>query len=211
MRPFIFPNGVQGLIHAGFLDQFRVSKDAVVNSVQSSTHVIFTGHSLGGAVASICSLYIKALFPNKRVECVTFGSPRVGNISFVEEFDRLVDHSDRIVNGNDPIGSIRSIFSLTRYKHVKGMIYISNSSTWTSWVPKLFGNPRDHTAMQYRLSLQNPSSIQWREMDYKKAFWGAMIALGLLLIVLYYFYYSRGKKPEGPNGSHVNVKQSTHR
>ena len=97
-------------VHKGFYDQFNSIKAKLtldINKYMNDTtikepKIIVTGHSLGGALATIaaCKYSYDYEFP---IKCVTFGSPRVGNSLFVEYFNNKVDLSLRYVNDNDPI------------------------------------------------------------------------------------------------------------
>lgn len=67
-----------------------------------------TGHSLGGALATLCALEVAASGrAGLSVSLVNFGSPRVGNTAFCELYNRLVPDSVRVVNGADavPLGA----------------------------------------------------------------------------------------------------------
>eukprot|EP00792_Barthelona_sp_PAP020_P013824 TRINITY_DN9354_c0_g1_i1.p1 TRINITY_DN9354_c0_g1~~TRINITY_DN9354_c0_g1_i1.p1 ORF type:complete len:495 (-),score=87.61 TRINITY_DN9354_c0_g1_i1:18-1502(-) len=86
--------------------------------------IILTGHSLGGALAALCSLHLSILFQEvfhiepKKVSDVdfpernplipsivlyTFGCPRVGNSSFCRNLQKNLQISYRICNKNDLI------------------------------------------------------------------------------------------------------------
>ena len=41
--------------------------------------VVFTGHSLGGALANLFAINFRQKYPGKEVKLYTFGQPRVGN------------------------------------------------------------------------------------------------------------------------------------
>lgn len=64
---------------------------------------IMTGHSLGGAFATIAALHLshENIFPADKLSLYTFGSPRVGNIDFAQEVFENVKQSYRIVHHND--------------------------------------------------------------------------------------------------------------
>jgi hypothetical protein len=87
----------------------------------NSTHpipcIIFTGHSLGGALATLSSLYFKCKYPEADISCITFGSPRAGSNQFTKLFNDNIDNSYRFVNDNDPVPCVPSAW---RFKHVKG-------------------------------------------------------------------------------------------
>ena len=64
-----------------------------------------TGHSLGGAMASLASTQIvqDGIAPAKLVVMYTFGMPRVGNYKYALEHDKLVRNSWRVVQYGDPV------------------------------------------------------------------------------------------------------------
>jgi predicted lipase len=90
-------------VHTGFNKAYEaISKDiAGWIHTKSKKKIIIAGHSLGGALATLCAYDISKNMPNKAITCVTFGSPRVGNNVFKEEFDRNIYESYRVVNGVD--------------------------------------------------------------------------------------------------------------
>lgn len=124
-------------IHAGFNNQFNAVRDELDSNIENfinnhfinnsnnsnnkdtiiEPEIIFTGHSLGGALATIGSLYYKYKYPEITVSCITFGSPRVGSKQFVDIFNNKIDNSYRFVNDNDPVPCIPTAW---RFMHVKG-------------------------------------------------------------------------------------------
>lgn len=91
-----------GRVHSGFWNYFHDKHKPVVDELlrqRGDGPVLFTGHSLGGALATLAaSLYA----PNRRVGCITFGAPRVGDDKFAKRFNETVDYSLRMVNAKDP-------------------------------------------------------------------------------------------------------------
>ncbi|EAS02396.1 lipase family protein (macronuclear) [Tetrahymena thermophila SB210] len=66
--------------------------------------IIITGHSLGGALATLQAVDIKTQYPDYSIELVTFGSPRVGNQKFSDYANNLLkNNSVRITNKKDVI------------------------------------------------------------------------------------------------------------
>ena len=86
-------------------------------------HVIFSGHSLGGALATIAAVQFAKQYPDIVVSCVTFGSPRVGNTTFVSMFDQCCTGSYRFVNEDDPVPMGPTPI---RFRHVKGGRWIDD-------------------------------------------------------------------------------------
>lgn len=118
-------------VHNGFLKAYNSIRMAIHSEIskyvvnkQEISKIICTGHSLFGAIASICALDC-ALQYDTPVHCVTFGSPRVGGKSFVELFDNSVDVSYRCVRHKDPISYTPLPI---RFKHVRGGIHFGNDA-----------------------------------------------------------------------------------
>lgn len=65
--------------------------------------VAVTGHSLGGAIASIAAykLVSDGVVPSDKLSIYTYGSPRVGNKFYAEHFDKTVNNSWRVVHYKD--------------------------------------------------------------------------------------------------------------
>jgi hypothetical protein len=102
-------------VHTGFHRQFtQIVQDleAYLEMESSNKTIVFCGHSLGGAIATLASVY----FANKYwVHCYTFGSPRVGNMEFCKLFESSVTDHMRVVTSNDPVPMIPISF---RFNHV---------------------------------------------------------------------------------------------
>jgi Lipase (class 3) len=112
-----------GLIHAGFSKQFRSIEPKLSNIMSACTAntIICTGHSLGGALATIAAAVYGG--GQKRVVCHTFGSPRVGNHEFADYFKSRVDENARVFNKRDPVAAIPMSF---RFQHVDCAISINS-------------------------------------------------------------------------------------
>lgn len=76
------PEVPDALVHNGFQMAYQSIKDQLPTSLSASgATLIFTGHSLGAAVASLAAAEQRA----SRPLLLTFGSPRVGNQAFIEQ------------------------------------------------------------------------------------------------------------------------------
>ena len=135
-------------VHRGFALAYRpmrpLLRKAVQRLLQQSKYerIIVTGHSLGGALATLCAFDLARLCnasakthhqasrSAKAAEiCLfTFGSPRVGNGTFVKEFDGLVGRSFRFVNDRDivPTGP----YTVMGFRHVSKLVSLSESGLW---------------------------------------------------------------------------------
>jgi hypothetical protein len=69
--------------------------------------LVTTGHSLGGAMASVFSyLWANKHKPRIKIICITFGSPRVMNGHLIEKFNKLIHDKNimytRYISNGDP-------------------------------------------------------------------------------------------------------------
>lgn len=114
-------------VHQGFYLQFQAVKydlDQHIKNllqIKPEKELIFGGHSLGGALATLASVYFSSKYPSSRITCFTLGSPRVGDSKFTQLFNQRISHSYRYVNDNDPVPCVPTVW---RFEHVKGLIWL---------------------------------------------------------------------------------------
>lgn len=81
--------GATGMVHSGFYSIYKsiqISIHSKLKKYESKTDVlVITGHSLGGALATLCAYG----YAHKNPFVYTFGSPRVGNPDFSNAFNSL--------------------------------------------------------------------------------------------------------------------------
>ena len=113
--------------HAGFVELYLSLRPLVLDAAMraharaTSTPTIYvTGHSLGGALATIFAADVAANHPQLRSRmCVySFGSPRVGDEAFARHFDACVPRSFRCRNKLDLVPRLPLWSPAFRYKHV---------------------------------------------------------------------------------------------
>jgi predicted lipase len=108
-------------VHHGFIEAYNSVREAMFKVAQETPHkqIICTGHSLGGALATLCALDVKYNLPAKVVSTYTFGSPKVGNEAFAKFYDKYVPQTYRIVNGVDLVPTLPPDIPLVvNYEHV---------------------------------------------------------------------------------------------
>lgn len=153
-RVQLFPDNPSILVHSGFCKQLRAIETQMLMEIEQLTSMIdvvhFSGHSLGGAVATLAAgAAAAAASATVKVICHTIGSPRVGNKAFIKWWSTRVAESARIQNFKDPI----PLFPVNGfYTHVHGAIEINETGavTITGDVP-----------WYYRF-LRLPFEIYWR-------------------------------------------------
>jgi hypothetical protein len=101
--------------------------------------VIVTGHSLGGAVASLIIYeavnrnYISPEY-NEPV-LITLGQPRTGNEQFVIDFNSKIKNYFRVVRDGDIVASIPYLLINNPYKHLGGLILVNKEMTSMNYCP----------------------------------------------------------------------------
>ncbi|KAJ8502579.1 hypothetical protein ONZ45_g11632 [Pleurotus djamor] len=90
--------------------------------------IITVGHSLGGALATLDSLYFKLNLPSDiEIKTITFGAPRFGNEAFVKFFESKLPQFKRINHGRDVVPIVPGRF--LGYMHLKGEIHVMRNGT----------------------------------------------------------------------------------
>jgi triacylglycerol lipase len=112
--------------HEGFVSEYMLFRDRVIEYVSQhpDKEVYVTGHSLGGALATLASFDIASTL-DREVNSITFGAPRVGMEEFRNAFDNLPITMYRFVVANDPVPRVPGM--LITYEHVGELIQISKS------------------------------------------------------------------------------------
>lgn len=94
-------------LHKGFAAGWREIRNVTTAAMKAAREqnpnfrLVVTGHSLGGAVATIATARLRTEgFP---VEAYTFGSPRVGNAAFVNWFAEQDGIQRRVTHEDDPV------------------------------------------------------------------------------------------------------------
>ena len=112
-------------VHSGFMQQYDdISSDLQITLDKPEVKgkpLFITGHSLGGAVATIAARRLDA--ERQLAACYTFGSPRVGTESWVDQIKTPIY---RIVNSADPVPTVpfsgTTIFFLAKTLRAVGRI-----------------------------------------------------------------------------------------
>lgn len=91
-------------------------------------HLLQIGHSLGGALALLDTVFFAQNIPNKQLKLVAYGLPRVGNPAFASYLSGLSQVSLTHINNNhDVVPIVPGRF--LGYAHPVGEIHITDDST----------------------------------------------------------------------------------
>lgn len=161
-------------IHMGFVVEANKVWDRILQFVYSHAckhyhKLIFTGHSLGGAIALLMAARMAHTCPILFSECFTFGAPCIGGVSWAHWFSlqKNLTHI-RFDHNNDIVPKLKSL-QLMGYRHVGTRMYITHAHnlisrelTWkerlSDWLwghvkaitkLKWFDSVRDHKMESY--------------------------------------------------------------
>lgn len=128
-------------VHMGFFKAWQSAKEVVIPEVMKlrrkhpSKPIHLVGHSLGGAVACLAGLELKASLGLDNVVVTTFGEPRLGNDGLVDFVNRVFDLNGaadleartyrRMTHTNDPVPLLPP--GEWGYKSHAGEIHITKS------------------------------------------------------------------------------------
>lgn len=115
-------------IHKGFAVAYAAVGPRLLSRIkklqgEKKRPVFLTGHSLGGALATICSidLFLRLGLSRKDIFVSTFGAPKVGNRQFWNVYDETVPIHWRIVVGPDVVAMLPKV----GYAHVGKKVLIT--------------------------------------------------------------------------------------
>lgn len=143
-----------GRVHSGFKQEADDLWPLLEKELEANTkNLWFTGHSLGGAMATICAgRCLLSKIKSSPVQIQTFGSPRVGNKRYINH--AKVDYI-RWVNNNDIV--TRSPPFWIGYRHTGQESYLDsagkikklniiqrNQDRWKGFVAGLWNKEIDH-------------------------------------------------------------------
>ncbi|KAM4066472.1 lipase (class 3) domain-containing protein [Hirsutella rhossiliensis] len=115
-------------VHSGFANAWSDISNAAGNAVAAASRsnpgfrIIATGHSLGGAVATIATAHLERR--GFVVDCYTYGSPRVGNEQFVGFMGRQRGRHWRVTHLDDPVPRLPPMSM--GYRHVSPEYWLAN-------------------------------------------------------------------------------------
>ena len=151
------------LVHKGFLSVWNSVSELVFDVVEkykqeSDSVILVTGHSLGGATATLASYALAKHYENINFALWTYGSPYCGNTAFATLHAALVKGSFRVVNENDAVATTSFTFDNCHVgKQVTlgingGMITIDPPYFEKWWAPTrwLWNSALAHAMIKYK-------------------------------------------------------------
>ncbi|KAL9683060.1 hypothetical protein QQ045_014874 [Rhodiola kirilowii] len=104
-----YPGMPNAMVHHGFYFAYHntTMRLGILNAIKTAKEIygemkiIVTGHSMGGAMASLCGLDLAVNHDANEVQVITFGQPRIGNAAFASYYSQLVPNMIRVTNNHD--------------------------------------------------------------------------------------------------------------
>ncbi|KAJ7664496.1 Alpha/Beta hydrolase protein [Mycena polygramma] len=130
-------------VHRGFLKAHDDVEKGVLAIVTTQLalfprfRVVVTGHSLGGAIASLSAPLLKAALPSATVALYTFGQPRVGNAEYASWVENTLGQENiyRTVHTRDGVPTM--VPRVFKYRHF--------ATEYWQFKDPLSGTPREDT------------------------------------------------------------------
>jgi predicted lipase len=157
-----YPTTGYGKIHDGFLDLYQSLAQQVQEAAKTFNPTLpcyVTGHSLGGALATLAALDLALKFPKlrSRIQLYTYASPRVGNRDFATKHSQLLPNCYRVVNLADTV-------PLTPPFEVYGSQYSHIGQMWS-----FLANTGD-IIRNHRISTYQTAVMQAIETDKRRSY-----------------------------------------
>lgn len=181
----------QPAVHSGFNSYVdTVLRSAVVDAKGAwkgvfreaasnpDAYLVLTGHSLGGAAATLLGERLVSLgFPKERLQVVTFGAPAIGNAAFADTYGESISLL-RITNAKDPVpGGLQTFFGgykqfgeqhkyelstkISSMQHAMAMYFDYSVSEYYRERDKQVGLSRLQPALDKKLTSGKPVVALW--------------------------------------------------
>ena len=131
------------MVHKGFYEIYKNIKDEIErrNIQFNNDTIVFSGHSLGSAIAILLALHYKNKLKTQNVVAVTLAGPRVGNQGFTQLVKNSRINIYRLVNSSDiipqvPVGIIPNLKNHELpyiYYHVGKLYQFTNNWGSLNW------------------------------------------------------------------------------
>mmetsp|Transcript_14647 Transcript_14647/g.23869 ORF Transcript_14647/g.23869 Transcript_14647/m.23869 type:complete len:348 (+) Transcript_14647:483-1526(+) len=92
-------------VHRGFYLSFKYFEPQILDFLQNmgtpAPKIVVTGHSLGGAIATVCAFTLMHVHGYEIERVVTFGEPRDGDTNFASIYDTTIPNHWRVTHAKD--------------------------------------------------------------------------------------------------------------
>lgn len=175
-------------VHNGFNTGYNLVKSLVISHIQAlkalhrDAKIYITGHSLGGALATLAAPDVKENF-GAIAAFITFGEPRVGNSQFASWFGSVIN-SERVVHYGDIVphvppqanGFLHEGTEIWYDKAMQTYKSCSGDSTGCSnSLPATSLNTGDHSMDIYITLKVGSANTWWEKFESSIRFFGSLL------------------------------------
>jgi hypothetical protein len=118
-------------LHKGYLNRYVSISNKIYKYLDNKTYtnIYICGHSLGGALATICcfDLITKNIIQYNNTYCITFGAPRIGDKNFSKIYNKYKIKTYRIVLSGDLVPKLPLDGN---YIHTTSSYYFKNNKVY---------------------------------------------------------------------------------
>ena len=165
-----------GRVHSGFDDAYRIVHDDICKELENLNQnqnnklpLYITGHSLGGALATIATKHLEPIYQNGVAACYTFGSPRVADPTWISTIKTPIY---RTVNAADSVTMLPpgggSIFVISRLMNLIPWFVFKN---WAKKLSKNYGGYLHAGDMRYLSSCKKGNYNDVQLLPHVSWFW----------------------------------------
>lgn len=111
-------------VHKGYYEIYKSIRNELrewwLQNSHGKSHLFITGHSLGGAMSTLCAFDFAHVYPQTAsIVHYSMSSPRVGNVDFAELFDEVSPRSIRVYNTEDIVVALPpTVWNGNVYQHI---------------------------------------------------------------------------------------------
>ncbi len=134
-----------GSCHKGFFTLWHLLRDDIAETIRDCNAVYYTGHSLGGALATLAGLFLRQGFPTGHV--YTFGCPKLGDTKFTRSLECL--NLYRFIRARDLVPKLPLGPRFSTPPEI-----CLNTSFFSTYVKHLFCVASQHSVTKYVESLE---------------------------------------------------------
>ena len=115
------------IAHKGYIDLYKQIDNDIQEYIKEKTNedstIIICGHSLGGALSILTSIYILNNTKNRKINLIVFGAPKIVS-SNVKDF--IEKHSNIVISYHRETDPVPKSILFNKYHHVGEIIQLSS-------------------------------------------------------------------------------------
>ncbi|KAK3276593.1 hypothetical protein CYMTET_15346 [Cymbomonas tetramitiformis] len=122
-------------VHGGFYESYarslRFQVHEILHSLPPDMPLYITGHSLGGAIATLCAFDLVRTKTREVAAVYTYGQPRVGSFDFAHTYKELLSNHFRVTHNRDLVPHIPLLSMIREAASVTKLTADNDGSLWS--------------------------------------------------------------------------------